>query len=266
LYDVSGQVACSGVAYNYEGNVREKHYEGVLRQAQLPAILNTDFPCAQMTSSAGTVKTGMTVSEVIRILGSSYKAVQVHGNSYVYEFTDYSVTFREGKVVRLVRKRFTPGAGRQEKRVASRIRRGDSQTMVNAALGTQGHPIASGVYEYQGGDFIIKFENNQVEGIIKAPIRKGMTRTDVESTIGKPSRDDPQAAPIEYQQAKYKIRFKDGRVASVTLPVKQNDSVDAVMAQIGPPSKSPPETTYKYDEAHVLVVFKHDRVVRVIKE
>ncbi len=45
LFNMTGEVTCSGVAYNYEGNIREKNFEKSLRAPQLPAIVNTDFPC-----------------------------------------------------------------------------------------------------------------------------------------------------------------------------------------------------------------------------
>jgi hypothetical protein len=46
LYKAEGDVICSGFAYNYRGNVREKHYERALHSgAAHDAILSTDFPC-----------------------------------------------------------------------------------------------------------------------------------------------------------------------------------------------------------------------------
>jgi hypothetical protein len=46
LYASTGDLKCSGFAYDYRGNVREKNYESVLRAPLAhDAILNTDFAC-----------------------------------------------------------------------------------------------------------------------------------------------------------------------------------------------------------------------------
>lgn len=106
LYQVAGDVACSGFAYNYEGNVREKHYDRALRLPQLPAILNTDFSCSGRTpSDSVSIRVGMTAEQVLRVMGVPYRVAAVKGNNYTYEYEDPDrtrVVFRNGAVVKVI--------------------------------------------------------------------------------------------------------------------------------------------------------------------
>jgi hypothetical protein len=69
LYEAKGGVACSGFAYAYRGNVREKNYERVLHSGSAhDAILNTDFACPN-GPPASAVAVGMSRNHVINILG-----------------------------------------------------------------------------------------------------------------------------------------------------------------------------------------------------
>jgi hypothetical protein len=101
LYKVTGDLQCSGVAYNYEGYVREKHYDNILRTPQLPAIINTDFACSPGSNVLSPPSIGMTVSQVEAVTGSSYRFVEAKGNTYVYDFGQFRVSFRKGIVVKV---------------------------------------------------------------------------------------------------------------------------------------------------------------------
>jgi hypothetical protein len=68
LYGANGDLVCSGIAYNYRGNVREKHYEAELRSGPThDAILNTDFPCPDRPKAD--VQVGMSIDDLIRAIG-----------------------------------------------------------------------------------------------------------------------------------------------------------------------------------------------------
>jgi hypothetical protein len=117
LYQVTGEVSCSGVAYNYEGNAREKHYDRALRLPQLPAIINTDFACDvprrhphTFVSRAvpGEISVGMTTHQVLAADPAPYRTLKVKGNVYTYEFEDADhtkVVFRDGVVVKVMKKK-----------------------------------------------------------------------------------------------------------------------------------------------------------------
>jgi hypothetical protein len=68
LYEARGDVVCSGVAYNYRGYVREKHYEAELHSGPAhDAILNTDFPCPDRAGAE--IHVGMSIDDLIRAIG-----------------------------------------------------------------------------------------------------------------------------------------------------------------------------------------------------
>jgi hypothetical protein len=69
LYEAKGEVVCSGFAYNYRGNVREKKYETTLRSGPAHnAILNTDFSCPAGLPTPGPA-IGMTEADLMNLLG-----------------------------------------------------------------------------------------------------------------------------------------------------------------------------------------------------
>lgn len=106
LYKVSGEVLCSGFAYDYEGNVREKRYNHALRLPQLPAILSTDFSsCKAPERKQITLRTGMTAPEAFAVR-VPYRTVRVADDSYTYEFDDFNQTrivIKDGMVIKVMK-------------------------------------------------------------------------------------------------------------------------------------------------------------------
>jgi len=91
LYDVDGVTQCSGLAYNYEGNVREKRYDRSLRAPTLPAILSSEYPCRldpehPYIPNLSNVHKGTTVSELIEQVGPPNRLVEINGDSATYEY------------------------------------------------------------------------------------------------------------------------------------------------------------------------------------
>jgi hypothetical protein len=113
LYKVTGDVSCSGLAYDYEGNVREKHYDRALRLPQLPAMINTDFACVASGTTATkglAVRKGMTTHQVLDAAGAGvpHRVLGVKGKVYTYEFEDADhtrVVFRDGVVIKVMKKK-----------------------------------------------------------------------------------------------------------------------------------------------------------------
>jgi uncharacterized repeat protein (TIGR01451 family) len=105
LYNVSGDVTCSGFAYNYRGNVREKNYERVLHSPQLePAELNTDFGCDDRGSvPARSIHPGMTAAQVIRFAGKPHGtgAVEKTKDVITWKYADLEVVFKKDKVIKV---------------------------------------------------------------------------------------------------------------------------------------------------------------------
>lgn len=109
LYKVSGEVMCSGFAYDYEGNVREKRYDRALRLPQLPAIITTDFStCKPEDSKQITLRKGMTTPEAFAAANVPYRAIAVKGSSYIYEFDDLNhtrIVVKDGMVIKVMKSR-----------------------------------------------------------------------------------------------------------------------------------------------------------------
>jgi hypothetical protein len=105
LYQVSGDVICSGFAYDYEGNVREKGYNRALRLPQLPAIVTTDyFTCGKNPKPQISLRKGMTSPEVFAT--APHRTIAVKGNDYTYEFDDANrtrVVIRDGIVIKVMK-------------------------------------------------------------------------------------------------------------------------------------------------------------------
>jgi hypothetical protein len=104
LFAVPGEIQCSGVAYNYEGNVREKNYDRALRLPMLPAILSTDFPCeSEIAGDGGNITLGMAADDVVKALGPPAAVVDVKGTTATYKFGSLTIMFRDGKVAKIKR-------------------------------------------------------------------------------------------------------------------------------------------------------------------
>jgi hypothetical protein len=70
LYEARGDLVCSGFAYNYRGDVREKNYERALRSGPAHnAILNTDFSCPVGFNPPNEPSERMSEDQVINVLG-----------------------------------------------------------------------------------------------------------------------------------------------------------------------------------------------------
>lgn len=107
LYQVTGEVSCSGVAYNYEGNAREKHYDRALRLPQLPAIINTDFACDvprrhphTFVSRAvpGEISVGMTMEQLQTAFPSGPNRTSRAGHKLALEYEDFTAVVENGTV------------------------------------------------------------------------------------------------------------------------------------------------------------------------
>jgi hypothetical protein len=99
LYEARGGVACSGFAYAYRGNVREKNYERILHSGPAhDAILNTDFPCPDTPSAPG-VTEGMSRNQVINILGPPDSK---HSGTYRYLDRHLVITFDKDRVSKIM--------------------------------------------------------------------------------------------------------------------------------------------------------------------
>jgi hypothetical protein len=110
LYKVSGEVRCSGFAYDYEGNVREKKYDRALRLPQLPAIVTLEFSSCQPEEGSReiTLRRGMTAPEAFEAARVPYRTVAVTNDSYTYEFDDLNrtrIVIRDGVVTKVMKTR-----------------------------------------------------------------------------------------------------------------------------------------------------------------
>lgn len=108
LFQVSGEVICSGLAYDYEGNVREKKYDRGLRLPQLPAIVTTDFSSCKKKGAKPQIslQKGMTSSEAFANASAPYRTIAVNGNNYTYEFDDVDrtrIVIRDGIVIKVMK-------------------------------------------------------------------------------------------------------------------------------------------------------------------
>lgn len=102
LYRLQGELQCSGTAFNYTGNVREKDVE---RRLMLDDIGHSakvaGFYCADMKESAQTVYEGMSKSEVEAAFGKPDKTYQ-RRNLYFYRSRDTVVQFQNGVVSKIM--------------------------------------------------------------------------------------------------------------------------------------------------------------------
>ena len=97
LYEAKGDLVCSGIAYNYRGNVREKHYDAVLRSGPAhDAILNTDFPCPDHTEV--NLRIGMPIDDLIRTLGPP----EAQSSGIIrYPARQMTIYFKDDRVTRI---------------------------------------------------------------------------------------------------------------------------------------------------------------------
>lgn len=110
LYKASGEVECSGLAYDYEGNAKVKNYDRTLRLSQLPAIVTTDYSScrpASVTKPQVTLRVGMTATEAFAAANVPYRAINARGKTYTFELQDADDTrlvVRDGAVVKVMKK------------------------------------------------------------------------------------------------------------------------------------------------------------------
>ncbi len=106
LYKSIGDLTCSGFAYNYRGNVREKNFDAALHDPPtVRAILSTSPGCAgtrSLRSDANQIRPGMTSTQVEAILGLPDAKFKQKGTNYLYKSRNLFVLFRRGVVVRVV--------------------------------------------------------------------------------------------------------------------------------------------------------------------
>jgi uncharacterized repeat protein (TIGR01451 family) len=103
LYRMQGEMQCSGTAFNYTGNVREKDVEHRLMVDDIGhAARVAGFSCADMKDSAHRlVSEGMTRSEVEIALGKPDKTY-LGRNLYLYKSRDTVVQFQKGVVNKIM--------------------------------------------------------------------------------------------------------------------------------------------------------------------
>ncbi len=106
LYKSTGDLTCSGFAYNYRGNIREKHYDAALRDPTIdPAILSSDSGCIAAPSpqaNSTQITEGMTAGQVEALIGAADVRFEEKGTNFVYRSRGIVVVFRRGKVQRVL--------------------------------------------------------------------------------------------------------------------------------------------------------------------
>jgi uncharacterized repeat protein (TIGR01451 family) len=105
LFKSIGDLRCSGFAYNYRGNVREKNYEDALRDPAIsPALLSTDSGCEVRPTSVNEtqITEGMTVGQVEAMFGAPDVKFESKGVNYVYRSRRIVVVFHRGRVKKIL--------------------------------------------------------------------------------------------------------------------------------------------------------------------
>jgi len=104
LYRLRGELQCSGTAFNYTGNVREKDVEHTLMVDDIGHRAKVaNFQCADMNESAQRhpVHEGMTRSQVETAFGKPDKTYE-RRNVYLYKSRDTIVQFQNGVVNKIM--------------------------------------------------------------------------------------------------------------------------------------------------------------------
>ena len=104
FYRLQGDVQCSGTAYNYTGNIREKNVEAALMNDEIghPARV-AGFACTTLrqTSADSAIRKGMTRDQVIASFGEP-DAIEHKPTMFVYSSRRIIVVFKKGIVTKVV--------------------------------------------------------------------------------------------------------------------------------------------------------------------
>jgi outer membrane protein assembly factor BamE (lipoprotein component of BamABCDE complex) len=182
----------------------------------VPAIINTDFPCkAAAEPSQVQIRTGMTASEVVAAKGSPTRTISVNGSTYTYEFTDITVVFKDGHVIKLMKPDIPVRIGMTPEQVQKAMN-GDSGKTIP---GDDDKP-----YEYEYSNMRVLFSKNKVADVIKLkepriPVRIGMTQDQVKKAMkADPSKtitSQDGGTLYEYEYSNMRVLFNKGKVIKV---------------------------------------------------